>query len=210
MKVKICGITTVEDALLAVQQGAWAIGYVFEPKSTRYVDPKTAGKISKALPASIEKIGVFVNEAAERVNEISAKAGLTMAQLHGEETPQDAKGINIPIIKAIRLQNEAQIDDLKNWDQAKYILIDSYVEGQRGGTGKVANWPLAMQMSQKHDVILAGGLTPENLEEAIQKVRPIAVDISSGVEAETGRKSATKIKQVFTNINNLKGEKTCW
>lgn len=189
MFVKICGITSEEDALLAVAMGADAVGFVFAP-SERQISPARAGDIVKRLPPEVLTVGVFRNELPERVIQLTHGAGLRAAQLHGHETAEEAREVaaNVPIlIKAFA----AGDDGLRRFDEygAAAVLIDSTAPG----SGEVFDWALAEGAPSHRRVILAGGLTPENVADGIARVRPWGVDVATGVEAEPGRKDPRKV-----------------
>ena len=176
MKVKICGITNLEDALVAAYLGADALGFIFAKESPRAVTPETARDIIKKLPSSIVSVGVFVNKPEEEILSIIEQTGIGCVQLHGNEMPADYSKINIPIIKAFRVNEHFQADTLEQFPAAAYLL-DAYVIGTAGGTGKTFDWDTALKAKAFGRIILAGGLTPENIGDAIKKVRPYAVDI---------------------------------
>ncbi|ENQ3104964.1 phosphoribosylanthranilate isomerase [Bacillus cereus] len=180
--IKICGIRTYKEALAAVSLGANAIGFVFS-SSKRQVDSDTVKEIISKLPPFTNAVGVFVDEEIEKVNEIAKYCGLTYVQLHGVESPEYCSKINVPVIKTIKVKSEEDIYSMKKYNTYAFVL-DSFVQGQSGGTGKVFDWNLATKASEYGNVILAGGLTPENLLQAIKKIRPLAVDVSSGVEKD--------------------------
>lgn len=193
--VKICGITNLEDALVAVQAGADALGFIFFPKSPRFVPARTAAEITARLPASLLKVGVFVDEPIESARRIMAEAGLTHAQLHGAESPEYCAQSPLPVIKALRVKDQSSLASLSQY-QVHAFLLDSYVPGQHGGTGEKFNWDLAIQAKAFGPrILLAGGLTPENVAEAVATVRPYGVDVSSGVESSPGRKDHAKVRE---------------
>ncbi|MCX5749473.1 MAG: phosphoribosylanthranilate isomerase [Candidatus Saganbacteria bacterium] len=195
-KVKICGITNLKDALDAAALGADALGFVFA-KSPRKISPEKAKEIVLKLPWRIIRVGVFVNEGAERVNRTVRACGLDLVQLHGDETPSYCKKIRSRMIKAVRIKNEKDLLKIKKY-KVSAILLDAYSKDKYGGTGKTFDWSLAKK-AKKYGipVILSGGLDEKNLSPAIKTVRPYAVDISSGVEILPGRKSAKKMKTVI-------------
>lgn len=202
MRVKICGLTRKEDALLAARMGAWALGFVFYPKSPRYISADIAKSVIEGI--TTPAIGVFVNQ-TENVPIIAAKAALAGVQLHGDETPADCRYIRKKfhglVIKALRLKLEedlARIDAYKN--DVDYILIDAAHQDQYGGTGQVADWSLAAQAAMKAPLILAGGLNDGNILNAANRVFPYALDLSSGVEASPGIKDAARMRALFTTI----------
>jgi len=205
VNVKICGITRIEDALLAKELGAWAIGFIFYPPSLRYISPEKASEISKKLENSgTKKVGVFVNEKPETINEIAETVGLDYVQLHGHETIEECTELNLPYIKTIRNINEIEI-----YNNAFAFLVDAVDTENWGGTGKLADWELAKTIKNtiKGDkpLILSGGLSSDNIREALLAVNPDFVDISSSVESEQGIKNHSKLTEFFkeANINDI-------
>jgi phosphoribosylanthranilate isomerase len=189
--VKICGITRVQDAVAAAELGADYIGLNFYPGSPRHVDVARAAEIVRALPRGVEAVGVFVNEPPDRVNAISEQAGLHLAQLHGAETPEDADKVWLPVIKAFRLERESDIAAAEMYKVDLY-LIDAPSESW-GGSGKTGDWKLAGAACRRLRAFLAGGLTPENVAEAVRATNPYGVDVSTGVESAPGIKDRTKM-----------------
>jgi phosphoribosylanthranilate isomerase len=194
-RVKICGITNVEDALAAVRYGADALGFVFYAKSPRHITPEKAREIVRELPPFVTAVGVFVDERPKDVERLIEYAGLHCAQLHGDETPEDCR-IERKVIKAIRVREGGDVDSIKDYLQvASAFLLDAYLPEVPGGTGRKFNWEHAARAKEfGRPVILAGGLTPDNVEEAIKQVEPYAVDVSSSVEAEKGRKDHERLR----------------
>lgn len=204
MKVKVCGIRTVEAAQHAVQFGSDALGFVFAA-SKRKITALEAKKIIEELPELVWKVGVFVNENAAIIKQISQTAGLTHIQLHGDENPDDYRSIGLPLIKAVSVKSP---EDLKKIDNIKadYILLDSPPAEYRGGNGSSFEWDLAKAIgNSKRNIILAGGLDPGNIRKAIAKVNPMMVDVSSGVETN-GEKDLAKIKAFINNAKNEREE----
>lgn len=203
VRVKICGITCVEDALVAVEQGADAIGLVFYELSPRNVSISSAIKIAENIPAFVSIVGLFVNAEASFINEVLSKVKLDLLQFHGDETPEECAQYARPFIKAIRVKADTNLVQCANeFSAAKGLLLDTYAEGVAGGTGHVFDWNLIPKQLTK-SVILAGGLNADNVAEAIQRVNPYAVDVSGGVEFSKGIKDAEKIaafmQQVYSN-----------
>jgi len=194
VSVKICGITNVEDAQVAVEAGADALGFVFYPPSPRYVTPAQARQIIQTLPPFVSAVGLFVDIPAETLNEIVEQCGLDRIQLHGREAPDFCQQLTRRVIKAFRIKNAASLTDIPRYRVSAYLL-DAYVEGALpGGTGASFAWELASQAKPHGPVILAGGLTPENVAEAIREVGPYGVDVSTGVERAPGLKDQEKVR----------------
>jgi phosphoribosylanthranilate isomerase len=201
-RVKICGITCVEDALMAADLGANAVGLVFA-KSPRRVSPDRATEVVRALPPFVAAVGVFVDETTEQILRIVEKCGLAAVQLHGDEGPAQAREFpGVKVIRAVRVRDESSLAGLADWDVSAFLL-DTYVENARGGSGKTFNWDLARAARLPAPIILAGGLNPDNIRKAIETVRPYGVDVSSGVEAEPGRKDPGLLKRLFEEIHVL-------
>lgn len=192
MKVKICGITNSEDALAAAEFGADAVGFVFYERSPRFITPEKAGEIVRAMPPFLTAVGVFVNEHPSRMQEIIRVSGVNMVQLHGDE-PQEMCDMWPRVIKAFRVRDFTALDMLKRYRAAAYLL-DAYTEDTLGGTGQIFNWDIAADARQFGKVILAGGLTPENVERAVRVAHPYGVDVSTGVERDKGIKDHRKMK----------------
>jgi phosphoribosylanthranilate isomerase len=198
VQVKICGITSLEDAHAAVDCGADALGFVFYPPSSRYVTAEQAEQIIRSLPPFVATVGLFVDVTPDVINETVARCGLDRVQLHGRETPEFCHRIGRPVIKAIRVKNAESLRPLPDYRVSAYLL-DAYVEGALpGGTGAPFSWELAVRAKPYGPVILAGGLTPENVEAAIAQVSPYGVDVSSGVERAPGVKDRRKMRQFIT------------
>jgi phosphoribosylanthranilate isomerase len=195
IQVKICGITSLEDAHAAVDAGADALGFVFYPPSPRCITPEQAEQIIRTLPPFVTTVGLFVDVTLATVSETLARCGLDCAQLHGRETPEFCRQISRPVIKAFRIKNAESLTHVPDYHVSAYLL-DAYVEGALpGGTGASFSWELAARAKPYGPVILAGGLTPENVEIAIAHVRPYGVDVSSGVERAPGVKDHRKVRQ---------------
>ena len=206
-KVKICGITRLADALAAVEAGADALGFMFFAGSKRHIVAAAAAKIIHALPPFIARVGVFVNADAGTVRATVAECGLDTLQFHGEETPEFCRQFApLKVVKAFRIQNAASLEPLPGYDVDAWLL-DSYVAGTRGGTGEKFNWDLACQAKELgRPVILAGGLTPENIADAVQQVWPFGVDVSSGVETAPGQKDAGLVRQFIEIVRSTEQE----
>jgi phosphoribosylanthranilate isomerase len=199
VKVKICGIRTVEEAETAIAAGADALGFNFWPRSVRYVEPSVVQEFIGKLSPLVSTVGVFVNEDANRIVDIASNLGLHAVQLHGDEAPDFCERLtNIKTIKALRVGQDFDLSVINRF-RVNMILLDSNVDGSYGGTGQRFDWRIALEAKQLSPIILAGGLTLENVGEAIKQVQPDAIDVCSGVEAEPGRKDFNKI-QKFMNI----------
>jgi phosphoribosylanthranilate isomerase len=201
LKVKICGITNLEDALMSVEAGADALGFVFFHKSPRHIFPEQAAGIIKMLPPFVQTVGLFVNEDPVTVNATADLCGLDLVQLHGEESPEYCHALNRRVIKAFRVKDMTSLDEIGNYHVAA-LLLDAWSPSAQGGTGKTFNWEIAAVASASCRIILAGGLTPENVAEAVRKVRPYAVDVSSGVESVPGKKDAELMQRFFMSLRN--------
>jgi len=200
MIVKICGITRLEDAQQAVAHGATAIGFVFWPRSPRYVAPDRAAEIVRTLPSAVITVGVFVNEPVDRVRAIAATAGVGIVQLHGDEPPAYADAVGYPIFRSVTLDDAVEASAA--WPVGTRLLLDAADRDRRGGTGVQVDWSRAAAIAGQHPVILAGGLTPDNVAEAIGFVEPYGVDVSSGVESVPGIKDATKVARFLENARS--------
>jgi phosphoribosylanthranilate isomerase len=199
MFVKICGVTRLEDAEAAVECGAHAIGFVFWPASPRAVDPERARTIARELPPFVTPVGVFVNQPAEYVDHVAGVVGLGVIQLHGDESAAYAAGLSRPVLKAMTL-NAATGPDAGLWPRATMFLLDVHDPVRRGGTGRTIDWTKAASVAAARRVILAGGLTPDNVSAAISAVRPFGIDVSSGVEHSPGIKDRGRLRSLFEAI----------
>lgn len=191
-RVKICGITNLSDARHAASCGADALGFVFYPGSPRCVEPDMARRIIAELPPLITTVGLFVNESPDRIRQVVALCGLDTVQLHGDEAPEQCSYPPCRVIKALRLQGPVSAGTFSAYPVAA-LLLDAYVPNQFGGTGHRCDWDQAAVVAKAHRVILAGGLNPENVAEAVRRVRPYGVDVSSGVETQPGVKDQDKV-----------------
>lgn len=202
MRVKICGITNSEDAQAAVEYGADALGFVFG-KSSRQVTKEQARDIIAELPPFVSPVGVFVDEKADTIKEVCDFCGIYTVQLHGNESPLYLNDLDrYKIIKAFRIKDAEDLKPLENYKPHAFLL-DSYVKGVMGGTGITFNWDIAGQAHKYGAIILSGGLTPDNVREAIRIVKPYAVDVSSGVEASPGKKNTSLLKRFIVNAKEL-------
>jgi phosphoribosylanthranilate isomerase len=195
VKVKICGITNWTDARSAVEAGAQFLGFNFYRPSPRYIQPAAARRIIRRLPGSIAVVGVFVNESEANMLAIARRVGLDYLQLHGDEPPEQVARLKreIPVIKVVRVRDSFRPSQLDSLGRASAILLDGFDSRRHGGTGKTFNWNLARGSNGSRCIFLAGGLTPDNVAEAIRVARPYAVDVCSGVEARPGRKDPARI-----------------
>ena len=195
LKVKICGITNIDDARAAAEYGADALGFVFVKASPRYIGPKAAADIIRELPPFIKTVGVFVNEPVETVGKIVAESGIDLIQLHGDERPEVCMRLKKRAIKAVRVISIESLEPVISYrDVISALLLDTYSKEFHGGTGQVFNWDIAVEAKQYCRIILSGGLTPDNIAAAVRYVRPYAVDVSSGVELSKGRKDHERLK----------------
>lgn len=196
-KIKFCGVTSLADAELAAGAGAWAVGLIFWPRSRRRCELAAAVEIAAALKRRVEVAGVFVNATLDHVTNTADAIGLTMLQLHGDEGPaycaEAARRTGCKVIKAARVRSGADVQALTPF-HTDYHLLDSYTSGVPGGTGETFSWDLARAHRGRPPVILSGGLTPDNVADAIAAVRPYAVDVASGVERSPGRKDPQKLR----------------
>jgi len=192
-RVKICGITRLEDAQAAIAAGADALGFVFYPPSPRAVTVEQAAEIIRQLPPLVSTVGLFVNESAEQVSRIADQAQLDVLQFHGDESPEFCRSFSRPYFKALRMKPGLDVtEQVQQYSDARAVLLDAYRPGVPGGTGEAFDWALIPQNFPGY-LILAGGLTPANIRNAVAQVKPYAVDVSGGVEAEKGVKDSQKI-----------------
>ena len=205
VKIKFCGITNHDDAARAVTAGAWAIGLIFWPGSPRRCLAADAPEIAAAVKRQVEVVGVFVNAKLDTITDTADAVGLTMLQLHGDEGPafcaEAARRTGCKVVKALRVRSRADIQAAAAFN-TDFHLLDSYRPGQPGGTGETFAWELVAQDRASAPVILSGGLTAENVAEAIAMVRPFAVDVASGVELEPGRKDPAKLEAFARSVRS--------
>jgi phosphoribosylanthranilate isomerase len=200
MFVKICGITQWADAEAAVAYGAKAVGFVFWPQSPRYVDPYRARTIARRLPPFVTAVGVFVNQPGSDVNAIAALVGVGAIQLHGDETIEYARQIKRPIVKALPVDEATSEQEIEAWPGNVTLLLDVRDPTLRGGTGRTVDWAKAAAVAAARRSLLAGGLRPENVAEAVRRVRPFGIDVSSGVESRPGVKDHGRLKALFDAV----------
>ena len=201
MEIKICGITNMEDAVMAFAYGADALGFIFYEKSPRYVSPETAMRVIRNLPDDISKVGVFVNHDIQAVRQIYEFCGLDLIQLHGDESPAYCREFPQSIlIKAISPGNEEDLGIVNRYG-VRAVIIDARESGLYGGTGKKSNWELAAKLKEMHLLVLSGGLNAGNILEGIKTVSPHAVDVSSGVELSPGKKDPKKVQSMIETVH---------
>jgi phosphoribosylanthranilate isomerase len=203
--IKICGITNKEDALRALSLGVDAVGFIFAP-SPRRVDPVNVQEIVRHLPPFLLKVGVFVNQDFSEVEKIANDCHLNVLQFHGEEPPSYSQKFSLPVIKAFRIKGPESLRDIDLYPHV-FILLDTYHASKVGGTGNPFPWEIALHAKEKGDFILSGGLSPENVGEAIRRVRPFGVDVNSGVEWMPGRKDPSKMVEFVKEVRKA-DEKT--
>lgn len=202
MLVKICGITSAADADAAVEAGASALGFVFWPKSPRFVDPRRAQAIVSSLPPFVVPVGLFVNQPAAHVKGVAALVRLGAVQLHGDEDVLYAAGMDCPVIKAVSIEGDDDgADRVGIWPRRTMLLLDVHDPVNRGGTGRTIDWSRAAPIAARRRVLLAGGLTPDNVAEAVARVQPFGIDVSSGVERSPGVKDHARIRALFEALN---------
>jgi phosphoribosylanthranilate isomerase len=203
MLVKICGITSMQDAEAAVEAGAAALGFVFWPKSPRFIDPHRARAIVSSLPAFVVPVGVFVNQPSAHVKGVAALVRLGAVQLHGDEDVLYVAGMDCPVIKAVSIERrEDEADRIDIWPQRTMLLLDVHDPVNRGGTGRTIDWSAAAPVAAKRRTLLAGGLTPDNVAEAVALVQPFGIDVSSGVERSPGVKDHARIRALFEALGD--------
>jgi phosphoribosylanthranilate isomerase len=205
IKIKICGITNVQDAEAAVAAGADALGFVFYAQSPRCIEPSVAKRIIAQLPPFVLPIGVFVNHDRDSIRNVFDECGLAFAQLHGDETPAFCESLGRPVLRALRLRDRGSLLALAEYKGrigVRGFVVDAFSSEAYGGTGQTVDWSLAHEIAQAAPILLAGGLTPSNVQEAIRQVQPYGVDVSSGVEKHPGQKAHEKIR-AFTRAVRL-------
>jgi len=204
VKVKICGITDYEDASMAVELGAAALGFIFA-HSPRQVTPQKARDIISAIPPFAKTVGIFVNQDPIEINKIMRFCGLDLVQLHGDESPDFCDELMPHTIKALRIKDKASLRTARAYrDKVRALLLDTYSKDKAGGTGETFDWQLAIKIKKLGiPIILAGGLGPSNIDGAISTVRPYAVDVNSGVEERPGKKSHSLIKDLMEKVKRI-------
>ena len=203
-RVKICGITRPEDALAAARAGADAIGLVFYAKSPRAVTMAEAQGVLRALPPFVTTVGLFVDAVPDDIREVLQSVSLDLLQFHGNEAPGQCRMYGRPYVKAVRMRETTDLTAVaRSYHDAAGLLVDTYVEGMPGGTGRAFDWS-RLPSSLSRPLILAGGLTPDNVAEAVGRVRPWAVDVSGGVESAPGVKDAARIEAFIRGVNSVR------
>jgi phosphoribosylanthranilate isomerase len=202
VKIKVCGITNPDDALAAADLGADAVGFIFVHASPRYISPRAAGMIIRRLPASVLPVGVFADAARQEIADAVAEAGVRTIQLHGHEPPVEAEGYPVPVWKAFGVDDLFHPEDLARFRVAAFLL-DSRRDGWTGGPRVPFDWQRAVKAKPYGDIVLAGGLTPDNIVQAATIVRPYAIDVNSGVERSPGRKDHEKLRLLIESVRSL-------
>jgi phosphoribosylanthranilate isomerase len=200
-RIKVCGMRELAEVAGVVAAGVDAIGLIFVEQSPRYIDPERAREIVASLPPFVDAVGVFVDQEAAAVNEIVRYCGLTMVQLHGAESPAYCAEIACRVMKVFRVRESLTAEDLAPYaDEVSAFLFDTFQEKVAGGTGQTFAWSLLEKLASPRPVVLAGGLTPENVGEAVRQARPFAVDLNSGVEFAPGRKDLAKVRAAIAQV----------
>ena len=208
LAVKICGVTRSADAVLAARLGATWIGFVFWPRSPRFVEPAVAATILAELPPHIIGVGVFVDQSVDHVNAISDRVGLGAVQLHGHETVNDCTRCRRRVIRAVRLASDSTTEMLDSvWANAT-VLVDVFDPVRMGGTGRQVDWGLAAQIARRRRTLLSGGLRPDNVAEAVRRVAPYGLDVSSGVESAPGVKDSEQMQAFFRAVAQTEGHES--
>jgi phosphoribosylanthranilate isomerase len=199
-RIKLCGVTREEDALFAAKLGVDALGFIFA-KSPRQVVPEQVQRIVTMLPPFVSTVGVFVDEDADTIREISKTCRLDWIQLHGHESPEYCADLGLKVLKAIRVRDMESIDAMGPYEtRVQGFVLDTYVKGKKGGTGKTFDWSLAKSARKYGPIIVAGGLTPESVTVAIDLAKPYGIDVSSGVESAPGKKNHDALRQFVENV----------
>lgn len=201
VKVKVCGITNLDDAFLAVEAGADAFGFIFVEDTPRFITPERAAAIIRELPPFVAPVGVFWDHPAGHVKAVAEQCGLGALQFHGDEPPEDLRDYQLPVIKTLKVASAADLSRMESYRVAAYLL-DSPARWSLGEARQSIQWELARTVSASHTVILSAGLTPENVQEAIRVARPYGVDVNSGVEARPGKKDAEKVRRFIAQAKS--------
>lgn len=206
VRVKICGLTRREDAKLAVDLGADALGFIFWPLSPRAIAPADARSVHAGLPALVSRVGVFVDASPDEVADVVRVASLDVVQLHGDEPAETYAGVGAKVMKVAALEHDADVDRVMVWPADVTPLVDAVDRERRGGTGRRADWTLAARLSAGRPIVLAGGLNADNVAEAVAEVAPWGIDVSSGVEDAPGVKSALRLRAFFASVADASRE----
>jgi phosphoribosylanthranilate isomerase len=198
--VKICGIRSTEDALLAAELGAWGVGFVFWPRSPRFIDPYRAREIAAALPAWVTPVGVFVDQPPEYVAGVASLVRLGAVQLHGQEQPEAYRAIRHRMMKAVPVGPDFDESAVRDLPDTIGVLLDAHDPVRKGGTGRTIDWTRAAAAARLRPVFLSGGLTADNVADAVERVRPHGIDVSSGVERSPGVKDPGKMRALFSAL----------
>lgn len=201
-RIKICGITHPKDALTAVDAGADALGFIFVPDTPRFVNSDQVAAIVAELPPFITTVGIFASKDVAKIKSILDQCRLDAVQLHADVTPEFCHNLDKRVIKAVRVKDESSLSILSDYDVDAFLL-DTYVEGKMGGTGEVFDWNLALRAKHYGPIIVAGGLNPDNVAQAVRRVKPYGVDVGSGVESEPGRKDPDKIRKFVDAVKSV-------
>jgi phosphoribosylanthranilate isomerase len=200
MRVKVCGITRLDDAALAVELGASALGFIFWPESPRFVEAGQARAIARVVSPFVATVGVFVNQGADHVRSVAEEIGLTAVQLHGDERVGEYEGLPYRLIKAIAIGPDFDSESVSGVPLETTVLLDAHDPIRRGGTGRTIDWTHARAVARTRPVILSGGLTADNVREAVAAVAPHGIDVSSGVESAPGIKDPRKLRHFFSAV----------
>ena len=206
-RIKICGVTRLEDALAAVAAGADALGFVFHRASPRCVEPGQAREIIRNLPPLVTPVGVFVNRGIQEVRRIAEECGLQALQFHGDESPEYCDWFRLPVIKAVRVRGPESLEEVRDYAVGA-VLLDAYDPSAAGGTGRSFDWEWGRGAAPHRPLILAGGLTPENVAEAVAAAAPFGVDVSTGVESTPGRKDPAKVRAFAEAVRRADAERS--
>lgn len=208
LRIKICGITRREDALLSVELGADAIGFIFYDKSPRHVTWQAAAEIARSLPSHVAKVGVFVNPSLTEVNHHIETVGLDAVQIHGEHRFVEFRAISPNrLIYSLQVEETFELRSLESYkDTCAALLLDAFKSGAYGGTGRTFDWEVAVKAKAYKRIILAGGLTPQNAARAMERAQPYAIDVNSGVEVQPGVKDYQKLQELFTNLKEYRND----
>ncbi|MFI5253566.1 MAG: phosphoribosylanthranilate isomerase [Bacteroidota bacterium] len=201
-RVKICGITNKEDALLCAHAGADALGFIFYPKSPRYIDPMKAKMIIDTLPPFVTPVGVFVNEQRERINQIISISGIRALQLSGDEKSEDCENYPIDVIKAFRIRDKSDFEYVKQYPVSA-VMLDGADKDTYGGSGTLADFSIAVELKKYFLLILSGGLSPDNITDAVNRIHPYAIDINSGIEHSPGHKDHHNVRLLFERLHQI-------